>query len=495
MTRREVMDLINAFERLFPVGEWTLRGIRIWPLLRISLATALYRQSTGAGRSTGKISRRITGFAAGIRALVSDMTHNASERKRSDVVFLTNSLCRTRLSEGWYDRICGPFAEQFDRMGWSSLVLEATGDYVFRLPRASASVLIQPRIDTAYGVDFLSALADRGDGALFRRPDWLEFVRICGEKGVASALPPARSLVRSVSRIRRLSVMFRRMLRRIRPRLGMVEYYYGVNGMAFISACRSLGIPCVDIQHGVQGGLHAAYGNWANIPAEGYELLPDHFWCWTLRDAENIEGWTGRTPGSPHHHAVAGSNLWIERWNRSETGNAETGPESGKEILFTLQTGVEPASWVFEAMEHSPADWLWRVRLHPGMASRREEIRAMFVRRCPGARVELDEATDRPLFHWLNRVAVHVTSWSSAALEAEAFGVATVLTHANGGEIFSELVASGSALLASDAESLVSGIAMFAGSREIPSKKTWVSGDGFRELVSRMTAEGKVTRV
>lgn len=61
---------------------------------------------------------------------------------------------------------------------------------------------------------------------------------------------------------------------------------------------------------------------------------------------------------------------------------------------------------------------------------------------------ELDMATDAPLYALLRHSDVHVTHSSSTVIEAEVFGVPSVIFSAYGAEFFPEQIAAGWALVA-----------------------------------------------
>ena len=85
---------------------------------------------------------------------------------------------------------------------------------------------------------------------------------------------------------------FKRVLARVRPKLVFVTCWYATESMACILACNELGIPSIDIQHGIQE-FHVAYARWNRVPNGGYELLPTYFWCWSEAEASVIRGWAG----------------------------------------------------------------------------------------------------------------------------------------------------------------------------------------------------------
>jgi hypothetical protein len=68
---------------------------------------------------------------------------------------------------------------------------------------------------------------------------------------------------------------YERLLKRIKPRFGIVVAAY--QHAEFIEACRNFGIPVIDVQHGVISNYHYGYHYKAFLPHYYY---PDQIWLW-----------------------------------------------------------------------------------------------------------------------------------------------------------------------------------------------------------------------
>lgn len=101
----------------------------------------------------------------------------------------------------------------------------------------------------------------------------------------------------------------------IQPNNVFTTCYYG-RKMAFISAAKSLNVKTIDIQHGVQGELHAAYGRWNNVPKSGYCMLPDAFWVWSKNDEQAISAWSSSLTQNMPDVVVTG-NPWLIKWKQN----------------------------------------------------------------------------------------------------------------------------------------------------------------------------------
>lgn len=470
MNNHEIMKLINEIEELFPVDTWVVDDIHVWPLIRLSLASNLYRYTNNSNielaqrkrQYISKIQKTVFGLVASLKATLLDKVNNDLWHRHADAVFLSDSSCRIQLIDKWYDRYCEPFIEEFKKIGWSTILYETTGNYEYRVSRSNKSVLIQTQMDIA---KIKSILTINRKNIKFNLSEWDGFVSYCYKKRIENYVCSVQELLNRVNTINIVSNMFKIRLRINRPKLAFVECYYSEQGMAFNLACKQLGIPSIDIQHGVQGDNHEAYGRWNKIPNDGYELLPSHFWCWTSSETKAIDKWSNNLTCETHKPLV-GSNLWLEKWLSGDSDIVqiydsligEIVDDNHINILYTLQPGYDPQPWFYHAVNNSPSNWKWFIRLHHNMIHERERVRIMFNTNCTNNTVCIDAATDLPLLAWLRHIDVHVTQSSSCVIEAEAFGLRSVITHINGVSLFENQINNGTAVIAFDMDDFLKSI-------------------------------------
>src|SRR4030042_1101014 len=249
-------------------------------------------------------------------------------------------------------------------------------------------------------------------------------------------------------------------------------------------ACRNLGIVSVDIQHGLQGDLHWAYGRWNNVPETGYEVLPNLFWVWSNLEAEAIKRWNSSV--SEWHQPVVGGNLFLDLWRSSENeivkyydneiGNAKGNKKHLIHVLYTI--GYEDADklrTILSTMRQNESLCYWWLRVHPGKLKERNSFKK-WVRENRISNGEVDLATDLPLYALLRQMDLHLTFYSSSVFEAEDLGVPSVVVGDYGKELFSYQISTGWALPADTPEEIISGIKIQFHKRE-ELKKTKVERD------------------
>lgn len=436
MTHSEFIEWLEGIEEEFPVTRWKVRGVRVWPLVRLSLSFSTFRpglprHGLGAGWRR-RVSNVGGGLSAWARAYLRDRPANRRPTEGAEAVFLTYSAGRRPLVEGKrYDVRAGPFVELLGRLGARSLVWEMSpfGDY--NVPRHTPSFLVQPHLTSLRAACQLLPLGD--DRVQLDRYD--EFLARTGEAGLHFAHANVMRIRRDMLFLRLLADRFGRWLRCSRPRLGFVANA-GLPEQAFCLACREVGITSVELQHGVQGNLHPSYGSWFAVPHEGWETRARVFWSWDQESAAAINRWALCEPD--RHVAVVGGDPWREMWldEGSElvrsTGELieerKRAVAGERHILVTLSSQgdiVPPA--VGDAVRLSPPSWRYWFRLHHvDQAARRIEA----ARLLGPLGVDLGLmgfATEMPLHALLRHLDCHLTvSLSTVVAEAAALGVPSV---------------------------------------------------------------------
>ncbi|HZO09716.1 MAG TPA: hypothetical protein VFC77_10060 [Myxococcota bacterium] len=432
MRREELTQTLAGFEAGHPVGDWIWNGWRVWPAVRAHLALR-HHDPEVAPAPRHRLAGSLAWRRERLRRFAGEWLQRGGPPDRAaDVVLLSSSDRGERLGRAFYNTVVDPWAEEVARCGGVASVWER-GDprWPSRVPRSA----IQRAVDLA-----LRAGAAPGDA-----PDWFgalaEFVADAFEAEVD--WPELGRHLRAVETCARL---FEGWLRRARPRALVLDCWYGREAMGAAMAAHALGIPVIDLQHGIQGGAHPLYAGWGKAPAGGYEVFPDRFWVWGAADAESL---VASNPGAfgPEAVRVAG-HRWLAAWTQRDgdphraalLARTERLVGGRRALLVTLQKGVPFRDALVPLVRHAPADWLWLVRPHRQMKVDPAQLEAE-LRDATGRAVDVRGAARLPLYALLRACAWHVTGFSTCALEALAFGVPTLLTHESGAHAYADLVA------------------------------------------------------
>ncbi|WP_306534968.1 hypothetical protein [Geobacter sp.] len=462
MLTSEIMDFINEAEELFPVDKWEVDSLKIWPFIRIHLNFSIYahhhvKVATRPGRNKY--------FAAAIDILrdlhqFAYATYKDKKKcarlKQADALFYSDGVSFASVDGSWYEKFCDPLISVLSDEGLSSLLITPSTSYL--IPRKTSSKFVQPGLNLAKIKGFLRS---KFKSSLHcELPQFQNFINYVDGKNLGISVPSAEKLIQLVFSIKQYILYYNKILDKVRPKIAAIVSYYSIEGMAFCLACRGNNIPCFDLQHGLQGPLHVAYGRWNKLPQNGYGMLPSLFWCWRDADAAAIEQWSYTVES--HHRPIVGGNPWLNLWLESTSEMVRRYDDvihkagamywDKKKILVTLQFGIddkEKLKPILEAIATADPSYFWWIRLHPCMLDKRKLIHDIFIN-CGNLNIDITVATDLPLFALLRHTDVHVTHSSSTVIEAESFGVPSVITSDYGAEFFKEQVASGWAVLVSD---------------------------------------------
>lgn len=434
------MQVLRECEHRFPVNEWTIDDVHIWPLIRIPFGLqVLSSQPSNSGsqsnlrRIAGKLD---TGWQKLARPVIRslavhwrDRAGNARPDARVDAVFLTSSDARMRLIDGMqYDCFKDPFEPYLEKVGRASVSWERAGIGSAKMPRKYPSALIEWYL-AYYEVKSRISPLRRLTLRLRNYEHFVEFIR---SRGLCTRLIRGVHLVRTFSMLTFVARRFKAWLARCGTRVAFC-YDYGIYEAALNLACRWLGIVSIEIQHGLQGSLHHVYADWTRLPKNGFELRPRFFWNWNSENADTINRWASAV--SDYHFAFPGGNLWQRRWMEdseflkpydSLVSNAVGSNTTN--VLLALQPDLYDElipREVLGVLRDSELQCRWWVRLHPRQESRLKELKQLLSRE--GIRnVEIDLANELPLNALLRHVRAQLTHSSTCIEDAARFGVPTV---------------------------------------------------------------------
>lgn len=482
------MAFLGRLESRLPVNEWTLDGVRIWPLIRTILFHRLNLSLRGSEvappASTGKAARILNA----VRAPFRDPGKNLPREAPAEVFVLTYAGIRqARIGGDYVDIRTGPLIDLLGSRNIGCHAWEYAVPRLYQFPRRNPTHLVQREF---YGVQLRNRLLGRSlDTNL---PGYAGFCTAIRDKGALYPELQERNLLREFGLILSLRDRFEQAFDLIHPSVAftsnMGRYEFGLN-----LACRRRGVLSVELQHGAFV-LHGQYASWRRVPPEGYDLLPDAFWCWDDATAALINEWSDRC--APRHRAVVGGNPWLEACaSLAPDPPPSTGRKKG---LLTLQPpermysdGRLLPAFVLDALTRVDKDWVWWVRAHPAWPCDTSKLADMLHRR--GLKAEFERAGSAPLPHLLSQADLHLTHSSSTVLEAERFGVPSIVWSGTGADLYASQIAAGTCRAALDAESLAREIGAMPGSKkpppELKNRPMAETLDHFLELGRKMKRE------
>lgn len=465
MSHREALERIQSIERNcnLPVAE--IDGLHVWPIIRLRLfarycfpfqnapltpgVSDTGRFIDRAGRHLGKVARAVSMsriFPNGVERTLKEILLGIAE---TQVLFFSRQMNYQDIYNGEsFDRYVDPLYE-FARLRGACAKLWLQSKWMHSAPPPLHAGVVLP-------AELRRQLTDVGEvrrrttgpvATLSSRLDELH-TDLFGTR-----LELESQLVSAVGELLVMRDLFSRVLQTVRPRLVMFPCYYAPQQTAMIAACRSLGITTVDIQHGKQGPANVSYNHWTSIPEGGFNTVPDQFWVWNRRCAENIT--IGRGIGCQRHNPIVGGNLFLKTWHdnppvRYRDLAADVWrrmDNSSKSILVTLQPlGVERMATapIWSCMCNGPDDWFWIIKVHPNDPTTNDQWSSSIAEWSDGATnfLVLRDATV-PLYGLMREVDAHVTYFSTTCFEALAFGLRSIVIGREAKELYAEEIDEG----------------------------------------------------
>jgi hypothetical protein len=447
--------LIRELESGFDVNSLTFRGIRIWPRLRSQLVFAhsdgFYSSNDAPLKRYGTLTAvdRLAGVPSDVVTHAQRDAHDLDAAAKSRIgrplAFLGSQPRQTIVNGAAWNPLFDPL------IGLASEAAPSFTKLVLQPFERARRRVVESAGMLAFDYDRLMTWLAKLESvhelcvappAHPRQIAGFEAFRAKLPKEIAENVS-ATAIVKDITFIERLAIVFRIFLERARPPCIFISGQRRVN-MAMTLAARQLGIPTVDIQHGASSFSPVGYKwhSWSSIPHEGYELLPDYFWVWGERAADLIRA--APNPSRYHKPLVGGHPALLEARRYSFPAQfASRLATASLRILVTLgpldRDGLP--DWLLQAISRADETWLWLLRMHPQNWNSRKDADELRTR-LTAARVEnyeVEVSSAAPLAALFPATDRHVTLYSSSAVEATAFGVPTIFAHPLGARIYGHL--------------------------------------------------------
>ncbi|MDN3595035.1 hypothetical protein [Zunongwangia endophytica] len=439
-TNFELDIYFRELENKFPVEQWCISGIYVWPYIRIKLYLFLLSEQINRDKEnkvdkTSSISRKKIknrSFKKTVKLLKAIISHEIffSKLQRKKIVFVGSHFHRIQEQGFAFNRF-------FDSMIKSNHLENEV--YFLEYQKIIANsynkkviINLQKRIDAFRNIDtaFKSKKKSfENDSELYKYDSFLkevtkEFIK------VESLNLEAKNLRNWVKKINSLSNFYIRFFKKVSPdKLIFCGYYAWDNLYAAIYSANKLNIKTIDFQHGPQTN-HMVFSDWFKIPESGYNLMPKEYWVWDQESKLNIEKWSAdkkdiivKIAGHPY--------LQYKKTNDKSVKSA---------VVFSMQTfpleRMIPKE-IITLMKNWSYKWIFR--LHPRNSFSISEIENFFDNFGVDRHIyDLELPNEKSLPETFSIAHLHFTGFSGCTLEARSLGVPTILIDPIGSDFFKE---------------------------------------------------------
>lgn len=423
------LEKINFVENFFAIEIFCNHKVQIWPLIRLEFAM-LWQEKERARPSPSPKKRKIklnTEWAQRLlsrgpllswarRQCFNFGKKQASGWPKADWGALLASSKMTRIGENqwnhiFFDPLQNVLEPKFQRL---DLFWNDTSEKSIKPDRVAPLISLAKRFK-----HFFRSPVSKAEKKVFEQ--------IAEHLGLHQA--NLRRIKKQAGFILALSYIFEGALKTAGIKAFFLVCFYQPIGFALALACRKLGIPCVELQHGQQGDVHPMYTHWERPSKKVLQMLPSDFWVWGEESASRIrkwgnpangfQVWVGGNPRLVQAIAEAKADYRSRRWNR---------PIS--RVLISLQF-TELPDFIWETINITEQVEWW-LRIHPRFLSEKEAFQELCKNKIKSKTKWLVTNSRENIYNSLKIVDLQLTGWSTTAYEALFFDVPTVLIHKNG---------------------------------------------------------------
>lgn len=435
-TRLDIQQFILSLEQQFPVNDWKVDTIHLWPHLRIKLffylITAIEKSEVAPKKQKQKgFLEKLKDKGRTIKATISYFTWIKGLPEKENL-FVGADAHRVDYRNSRFNRYFDCMIEQFN-LKEQAMYLE----YGYDSQRQYNPCLIHTFSTALTGFLYLNLFTTKK--VVVQLDGYEKFIAYLNQnpllKRFCQKYTPAHMSHWATQLFYPKVLFFEKVLAKIKPKRVIILCYYLEDIFALTAAANRKKIQTIEMQHGPQSTVHMAYSSWFALPAEGYDMLPKKYWCWDLNSKKVIQEWTQLHP--TYTVQVVG-NPWIDYWKTRDHHFSESGF-----ILYSLQPSpltiaqLFPKSILTFIKNNS---YRWYIRLHPRQLREMEAIKMYLAKHDLLDLVNITDATQEPLPLLLSHALVHLTHFSGTAIEASLFDVQTVLLNEIGVFSFQDLI-------------------------------------------------------
>jgi hypothetical protein len=456
MKSSEILSIICNLEKSVDVNAWRIDDVCVWPYVREQIYINAYKSEnfTVAKGRPGVNWRVVLVWVQKLGDLCRLLSKLSSSilirrKKSASAVIVSNGATFLNIQGKAVDKICDPIISGLEEKDVKCDLLLSSS--LFRRKAAGRGLPLRSGMDVSVLLGRIRSLIWKGAESSDSQEIYRSLVNECRKTGFDVYLPGLKDVRKSMQSIQSIAMFYQFLFFLMRPSMAFVVCYYSYDGMALALACRRLKIPLVDVQHGVQGVHHRAYGRLDVVPVNGYALMPKYFWCWGEYEVSVIDQWAKNTH---YHEAFRGGDLWLKYWQDRFSSEKEDydeqlmeivrrdGSHYKGEVLLTLQPGLENSKEIRNIIDYinTGSEYFWWIRIHPTMMGKGHEINAMLTNE---KGFNVDAASRMPLLNLISRVDVHLTHSSSVVLEAKRFGVCTIIVSEDAQEFYEQEIVEG----------------------------------------------------
>jgi hypothetical protein len=442
----EIEGKVSAYSFLY-------KGIDFWPFLRILIG---YKEDLAAEKVNRDLVNKY--FENSIRSEINSFFFNykfsqkiksTKSKKviqnvsRKDVVFFSS----TSIIEGNYDHFfnewISPIKEIIkDDLTLEHIVIKGLGEQAEAV-LVNGDLLIQD-----YGGFDRKAFKNRSLLSVKSAFGWkkqvkdIEGIKVLCDVLLDSSFGVTFSINELAQRFELMVLMidfYAKWIKKYSPKVLVLYSFYSDFFLAIVYAARSIGIPVIDIQHGVIGSYHFAYTNWNAVRNDNF-FIPNYCLTWNDFVAESINRTSGEVMRAFHVGDFSMFSKIAERdAHKIQCSNSQSVVREIPHVV--ISTGAKILPQELMQLINSDIKIFWHIKLHPRYS---DETKFIFYKeniKKPNTMIHYNDGV--VLGQLFEECDLHITEESAAVFEAERFGLKNIIVSEIGRDYFQQYIDSG----------------------------------------------------
>lgn len=441
----KIKENILSLENKYPVDEWKIDDIYIWPYIRIKLYIDLLKYSNPdfddrqPKNITDNISQR--GNFRKIKSLIRSVLYLKrlkSDLVQKDIVYFGAHFHRNKVDGKYFNRFFDSLNYLYDL---NSRHYTAEFLKIYSENHNQASIINLTKALNAFREysKFKSKVKPKREkNSCIQLDNYNEFlaqIKSIDEK-IDIYKYSIEFLVKWVRKLEYLCEFFDKFYLKVKPKYVIYAGYYGYDALyASILSANRLNIKTVDIQHGPQTNTHMVFTEWQKIPEQGYNLMPAEYWNWDHHSVENIKNWTKNTYikskciGQPYIEYYKMVNDIHIKKNHQILYSLQAKP-------FNIEDFITPG--IIELIKEY--SYIWVLRLHPSGHIGEKDIKKYCKQKNITDKVLIQDSKDYPLPLAISESKWHITHFSGCVIESTLLGTPSIIINEFGKKIYQSYI-------------------------------------------------------
>lgn len=441
---KDIKQHLLRLESNYPVDQWEVDGIKVWPYLRIKLFIDLLKYSKQKPTTIFKN----TDFKPPRKTIIKQVFQVFKDLfyllrfflklQTKSVIYYGGHFHRTKIDDVYFNRF-------FDALSYN---YGLSGDhYIFEFLKIYNRNFYQSSVlDLSSSINAFNTLQKIKTKILKQRKtiskvslqqydDFLKDVSQLNRFIVLDSYAEL-SVTRWAKKIIDLQPFFKAVYKRVQPKYVVYAGYYGYDQLyASIYAANSMEIKTVDVQHGPQTNTHMVFSDWTKIPEKGYFLMPKSYWNWDEPSKANILKW-GASNGI---EAKCIGQPYINYFNATNKVTISKQPY----VLYSFQ--AKPFS-LKDFLSDSilslirTLDFIWILRLHPSSYITKADVEGFVKDKGVLDKVKIEDAKSSPLPISILESTWHITHFSGCVIEAMMLDTPSIIINDFGQAIYKDYI-------------------------------------------------------